>query len=531
MTDAPDTPETHELPDVPGVRLSTDVREGGQAIVVRGTDDQDRPVAVKISRESKPAKRALENEIAALRSIHDRDAQASDWLVDVYASGTLPDGRAYMVLPWLPHSLLSWLAAEEPPMAERFDALVQAAAAVARLHATGSLHELIVHRDLKPANFLVATEPELQVCLADLGTVKTRSFRANTHNTVLFTPVYAPPEQRLPLDRPLDPSVDVHALGVLAFQVITGSLPQTATQRVGYRLPAGDELLALHASEDTLPDPRKARLAELRSTPLGHFYDLDAAPDFLDEDRQTLDRALRGALPPDDAPAALASLGDALARALRADPDRRATSARELLAAFVACRTLAGAAPRSALERLVAPVLQAPPSAPRPTPARPRRVRTPVLIGASVLLGVGLTLGGLWVWWPRAEALSAEEAAAMGLAPAMASPRVMVRYQGAPGTHLVLGGLRSKGTRLPAQALTAGEHRVYARSADGDTVGELRLLVAEATATPDTWEVTVESLVGPQRSGPHTYAVRAGRTLALTLRDDGGVQRSSLMGD
>lgn len=515
-----------DLPEVPNLTLSSDVREGGQAIVIRGTEVDGTEVAVKLSRHEPSARRALDNELQALLAIHEKDDQATEWLVAVRDHGALPDGRPYVVLPWLPHSLLSWLAASEPPMVERFDALVQAAAAVARLHATGSLHELIVHRDLKPANFLVSTEPELCVRLADLGTVKTRSFRASTHNTVLFTPVYAPPEQRLPLDRPLDPSVDVHALGVLAFQVITGTLPQTATQRVGYRLPAGDELLALHASEDTLPEARRDHLARLRAQPLGTFYDLDAAPDFLDEDRQTLIAALRGALAPDAAAEAVELLIEPLSRSFRADPDRRATSARELLAAFVTCRALAGAAPSTALDRLVAPVLRdVPRAARRPRPKR--RVRTPVIIGASVLLGVGLTLAGLWALWPRTEALSPEEAASMGVGVTVAPPRLSVRYTGDPTAHLVFEGLKSGGNLLPPQTLTPGLHTVWVKSGQKKTIGELTVDVVQQE---NGWLIMSESKRGSASEGPQRWTVKPGALLGLVLSPSGVVKRSALAG-
>jgi serine/threonine protein kinase len=515
-----------DLPEIAGITFTSDVREGGQAIVARATDAEGNAVAVKISRHEPAAKRALENEIKALVDIHNTDSNATDWLVAVHGHGILPDGRPYVVLPWLPHSLLSWLAAHEPSMVERFDALVQAAGAVARLHATGSLHQLIVHRDLKPANFLVSTEPELRVRLADLGTVKTRTFRASTHNTVLFTPVYAPPEQRLPLDRPLDPSVDVHALGVLGFQVVTGSLPQTATQRTGYRLPAGDELLALHASEDTLPEPRLARLRALRAMPLSTFYDIDEAPDLLDEDRTTLHKALRGALSLEAATEATDLLTEAIARSLRADPDRRSTSARELLAAFVSCRTLAGASPSTALDRLIAPVLT---DVPRATPPRrtQRRVPTPVLIGGGIALGVGLTLGALWFFWPRTEALTPQEAAELGMDTDIAGPRMSLRYTGDPEAYIVFGGLRSRGNILRSQTLAAGQHKVLVRSDDNKTLGELLLTVSPH----DTgWSVEVESQRGTARTGAETFILKPGELLALSLQPDGVLRRSRLMG-
>jgi len=516
-----------DLPTIPDVQLAGDIREGGQAIVARGTQPDGTPVAVKISRHEPSARRALSRELDALRSIHAQDPHAADWLVPVLGHGELEDGRPYVVLPWLPHSLQSWLAAEQPSLADRFDALVQAAAAVARLHGTGQMHELTVHRDLKPANFLVRpadpAEPPAgpRVCLADLGTVKARTFRAHTQNTVMFTPVYAPPEQRLPLDRPLEPSVDVHALGVLVFEVLTGSPPQTAAQRVGYRLPAGDELLSLHRSRDTLPPARKAELEALEKAPLTHFYDLDSAPDLLEEDRVLLRTHLSRALGDDTADTVLAVLLPALERALRADPDRRATSARELLAACVLGREKAGLAPTRLVERLIGPVMDAPAPADR-RQAPKRRPKWPLVVGLSAGLGAVVTVGLLWAFWPRTEALSAEEAAELGIPVELAAPRLTMRYAGDPDAHIVLGGLRSKGSRLPPQPLPPGEHRLFVRSKTGDALGEATVVVAEADGA---WGLSVSSAGRTAR-----FEVAPDGLLSLVMEAGGKVSQRAPLG-
>ncbi|MCX7700520.1 MAG: serine/threonine protein kinase, partial [Gemmataceae bacterium] len=94
----------------------------------------------------------------------------------------------------------------------------------------------IVHRDLKPENVLIDSRGQLKVADFGIGQVQsrqalaqadewTRYSRVGTGLSILasaFTPLYASPEQRR--GEPPDPTDDVYALGVLAYQMLVGNL-------------------------------------------------------------------------------------------------------------------------------------------------------------------------------------------------------------------------------------------------------------------------------------------------------------------
>ncbi|MBI3890076.1 MAG: serine/threonine protein kinase [Candidatus Wallbacteria bacterium] len=93
---------------------------------------------------------------------------------------------------------------------------------LAYLHDNG-----VIHRDLKPENLLL--EPGGTVKLADFGLALAieNPLRLTEAGRVVGTPAYMAPEQIL--KRPLGPSADIYAAGMLLFRVLTGTFPFEAS--------------------------------------------------------------------------------------------------------------------------------------------------------------------------------------------------------------------------------------------------------------------------------------------------------------
>ncbi len=109
------------------------------------------------------------------------------------------------------------LRARRFALGEALDVLVALSRGVAALHALG-----IVHRDLKPSN--VVLTPDGRPVLLDLGlAILTDEERRLTRTgDVVGTPAYMAPEQLQSKDLAPSPRIDVYALGLLAFEVLTG---------------------------------------------------------------------------------------------------------------------------------------------------------------------------------------------------------------------------------------------------------------------------------------------------------------------
>ena len=151
-------------------------------------------------------------------------------IVDIFDFAQLPDGRRYLVMDLLAGESLRARVKRGPvPVAEACAILDEIASGLAAAHGKG-----FAHRDLKPDNVFVGQAGgRLDVKLLDFGLAKLlptsqlvneRAFRTAT-GVQLGTPDYMSPEQ-LRADPDVDHRTDIFAMGVVAFEILTGSRPR-----------------------------------------------------------------------------------------------------------------------------------------------------------------------------------------------------------------------------------------------------------------------------------------------------------------
>jgi len=173
--------------------------------------------------KSPEARTRFKNEARAAASLR------SKHVVDVYDYGVMKDGRPYIVMEFLSgESLADRLERMgRLPLATTARIVSQIGRGLQKAHAAG-----IVHRDLKPDNvFLMWDEEDEQdqVKVVDFGIAKFTDEGANaSHATqtgsVVGTPFFMSPEQARGIEA-IDLRSDLWALGVVAFQCLTGRLP------------------------------------------------------------------------------------------------------------------------------------------------------------------------------------------------------------------------------------------------------------------------------------------------------------------
>jgi serine/threonine-protein kinase len=234
-------------------RLVRELAEGGMGSVwlAERTDGwmASRPVALKrprrIWRRAGLVERmAREREfLAALTHPH---------IARLYDAGLDAGGHPYLALEYVDgRPIDEYCHSRQLDLRARLRLFLQVAEAVAYAHG-----KLIVHRDLKPTNILVGDDG--QVKLLDFGIAKlvaeneARQASLTTLGGPPLTPDYASPEQIA--GEPLGVASDVYSLGIVLYELLTGSRPYTLRR---------DSRGALEEAIRDANPPRPSAVAEL----------------------------------------------------------------------------------------------------------------------------------------------------------------------------------------------------------------------------------------------------------------------------
>jgi serine/threonine-protein kinase len=226
--------------------------QGGMGVVVLAVDERlERDVAIKLirpayTRNTNARERFLIEARAMARVRHEN-------VVEIFAFGEF-DGTPYFVMEYVPGTnVANWLddgILEDrlPSVDEALGYLDQVCRGVGAIHSSGA-----VHGDLKPSNLLIG--PASRVAVADMGL--SRLFdptgRLGDH-PMAGTPAYMAPEfARTDLSRELVQRGDVYALGVIAFEMLSGHQPFAIET-------TADMLLAHSAGKPPLPSQFRPEL-------------------------------------------------------------------------------------------------------------------------------------------------------------------------------------------------------------------------------------------------------------------------------
>ena len=200
------------------------IGRGGMGVVYRGEregGDFRQEVAIKLIRrgfdfDDIQARFLCERRILA-RLNHPCIARLID-------GGSAPDGRPWFALEFVRgEPITAWCDRHRLDLSERMRLMLEVCATVQYAHG-----QLVLHRDLKPGNVLV--DENGQVRLLDFGIARLLDSeetdatitRAGSRGT--FTPEYAAPEQFA--GESAGVATDVYALGVMAYVLVCGVLPQ-----------------------------------------------------------------------------------------------------------------------------------------------------------------------------------------------------------------------------------------------------------------------------------------------------------------
>lgn len=245
-------------------KLRQNIGEGGMGSVWMA--EQLEPVSRKVA--IKMIKAGMDSKQVLARFNAERQALAlmeHPNIAKVFDGGVTEQGRPFFVMEYVKGIPFTQYCDEARiPLNERLKLFIPVCQAIQHAHQKG-----VVHRDLKPSNILICLydgEPVPKVI--DFGLAKalhqplTEQSIFTDHGMVLGTPLYMSPEQAELNNLDVDTRTDIYSLGVMLYELLTGSTPLEKDQ---FKKAAFDEVLRL--IKEVEPPRPSTRLSGSTSLP------------------------------------------------------------------------------------------------------------------------------------------------------------------------------------------------------------------------------------------------------------------------
>jgi len=222
LTDVPSTPRS-----IGPYQLLQKLGEGGmgQVWLAEQTSPVRRKVALKLIKAGMYDDSVLRRFQTERQSLAIMDHPA---IAKVFDAGATPDGQPYFVMEYVSGiSITQYCDNKKLKVRDRLELFIHACEGVQHAH-----QKALIHRDLKPANILVVeVDGKPQPRIIDFGLAKSltpyfgEDFGRTLFGALVGTPGYMSPEQADSGSLDVDTRTDVYSLGVILYELLTGSLP------------------------------------------------------------------------------------------------------------------------------------------------------------------------------------------------------------------------------------------------------------------------------------------------------------------
>jgi len=208
-------------------KLLQKIGEGGVGVVYMA--EQEEPVRRRVA--LKVIKLGMDTRSVIARFEAERQALAMmdhPNIARVLDAGATETGRPYFVMELVRGiKITEYCDQNQLTTAERLRLFIQVCQAIQHAHQKG-----IIHRDIKPSNILVTLHDGIPVPkVIDFGIAKATEARLTDKtlftefSTFIGTPAYMSPEQTEISGLDIDTRSDIYSLGVLLYELLTGSPP------------------------------------------------------------------------------------------------------------------------------------------------------------------------------------------------------------------------------------------------------------------------------------------------------------------